>query len=119
MAKILVADDSDFMCDIIQQIGKEAGHKVFAVANGEALLEHYQKVMPDMVILDVVMPGKSGIETLQELKKKYADAKIVMCSALVKQENIMDKALEAGACFCIPKPFQKEQLLEAISACLK
>lgn len=118
MAKILITDDSAFMRELIKDFIQEFGHDIYFAGSGDELLESYGEVRPDAVVLDIVLPGKDGVQTLRELKANFPDAKVIMCSALVEQKKFGDEALEAGAVVCIKKPFSGNELMGAIDKCL-
>jgi two-component system, chemotaxis family, chemotaxis protein CheY len=111
---ILVVDDLRFMRTIIRDILESAGIEVIGEAeNGVECLDLYEEKQPDIVLLDITMPVMDGIETLRELKRKYSDSTIIMCSALGQQEYII-KAIQLGAKDFIVKPFNPERMLSAI-----
>ena len=112
--RVLVADDALFMREMIKDILRQGGFDVVGEAsNGNEALEKYRQLMPDITTMDIVMPLKSGIEALREIRKEHGDAKIVMISAL-GQDSLVIEALEAGAKDFIVKPFQAEKVLEVV-----
>ena len=112
--KILVTDDSDYMRDFIRVIVEDAGYEVHTAASGEELLSVYDEIKPDLVLLDIIMEGMSGLETLEELKKKNPDVKTVICSGLVGQEQVVQEAMSKGATACLKKPFGVKDILDTI-----
>lgn len=118
VAKILITDDSTFMCDMLKDIIVEAGHEVVMASTGVELLETYTEIKPDVVMLDIIMPGINGLETLEQLLKKHPEAKVVMCSATLGQEKIVKQALDIGAVTCIAKPFSAVEIIGAINMCI-
>lgn len=119
MAKLLITDDSDFMRELINDIVAEAGHEVTMAQSGEEMLEIYEQSKPDIVILDVIMEGKSGLDSMEELKKRHPEAKVIICSAVVHQPKMMQNAITKGASSVIAKPFSVDQMLKAIDSCLE
>jgi two-component system chemotaxis response regulator CheY len=114
MIRILIVDDAAFMRLVLKQMLTEAGFQVIAEAgDGDEALKLYRQTKPDVVTMDITMPGMDGIEALKEIKKVDPQAKVIMCSALGQQKMILD-AVKAGASDFIVKPFQKERVLEAI-----
>ncbi|MDP3937034.1 MAG: response regulator [Deltaproteobacteria bacterium] len=112
--RVLVADDALFMREMIKDILRQGGFDVVGEAsNGNEALEKYRQLMPDITTMDIVMPLKSGIEALREIRKEHGDAKVVMISAL-GQDSLVIEALEAGAKDFIVKPFQAEKVLEVV-----
>ena len=68
---------------------------------------------PDVVLMDIVMPRKSGIEASIELIKEFPDLKIIACST-VDQNSMVLRALDAGCCHYITKPFKADEVLKAV-----
>lgn len=119
MAKLLVTDDSDFMRELINDIVAEKGHEVVMAQSGEEMLEKYEDVQPDVVILDVIMGGINGLESMEELKKRHPEAKVIICSAVANQPKMIQNAITKGADSVISKPFSVDQILKAIDSCLE
>ncbi|MDQ0159083.1 response regulator [Alkalibacillus salilacus] len=116
--QILVVDDAAFMRMMIKDILEKNGYEVVGEAeNGEAAVEQYKELNPDLVTLDITMPEKDGIEALKEIMSQDSNAKIVMCSAMGQQAMVID-AIQSGAKDFIVKPFQADRVLEAIGKAL-
>lgn len=114
--KILIVDDSMFMRkQLSTMISESACKEIVQAANGEEGIRLYQEERPDLVLLDITMPDKSGIEVLEELLVFDSDANIIMCSALGQEQMIAD-ALRFGAKDFLVKPIKKEQLLAVLQA---
>ncbi len=117
--RVLITDDAAFMREMLREIIAEGGYEVVAeAADGEEALERFNEHHPDVVTLDIVMPGKSGLEVLRELTALDPSACVVMCSAL-GQEALVMEALEAGAKEYIIKPFKPDQVLGALNEALQ
>ena len=117
--KILVVDDSSFMRMTLKDILKKAGYDVVGeAADCKAAMEKYKEVTPDLVTMDIVMPGDDGVKTLKELKKIDPNARILMVSAL-GQEALVMEAMGAGAKGYITKPFKPENVLKEVEKSLK
>jgi two-component system, chemotaxis family, chemotaxis protein CheY len=113
--RILVVDDLPFMRSIISDIVTESGHVVIGEAgDGIECLSRYKSLLPDLVLLDIVMPRMNGVEALKSLKKVYPNSKVIMCSSLSDQEKII-QAIRLGASDYIVKPFQRKRLVSAIN----
>lgn len=113
--RILVVDDLPFMRSIISEIVTESGHLVIGEAgDGIECLSRYKSLLPDLVLLDIIMPRMNGVEALKSLKKAYPDCKVIMCSSLSDQEKII-QAIRLGATDYIVKPFQRKRLISAIN----
>ncbi|NQX58673.1 response regulator [Paenibacillus qinlingensis] len=114
MAKILIVDDAAFMRMMLKDILTKGGHEVVGEAeNGRVAIQKYQELKPDIVTMDITMPEMEGVEAVKEIRKKDANAKIVMCSAM-GQQGMVVQAIQAGAKDFIVKPFQGDRVLDAI-----
>ncbi|MFH1089098.1 MAG: response regulator [Candidatus Uhrbacteria bacterium] len=103
LTKILVADDSAFMRQFIIGYLHEAGYEnIIEAGNGKIALEKFDLEHPDVVLLDLIMPVETGLDTLPELVKR--GAKVIVVSAM-GQKSIIDKAIEQGAKAFFIKPF--------------
>jgi len=112
---ILVADDDMYMRMLVKK-GVAAQATVHEVANGNEVVAAYRQRAPDIVFLDIHMPGKDGMAVLREILAIDPKAYIVMLSADSSVENI-GYTLHEGAKGFLTKPFTKEKLLEAIQKC--
>jgi two-component system chemotaxis response regulator CheY len=118
MAKILIVDDAAFMRMMVKDNLKKAGYSDFIEAgNGEEAIALFTEQNPDIVLLDITMPVKDGIETLTDIKSKNPAAKVVMCSAM-GQESMVVEAIKLGALDFIVKPFKPERLVQTVKSIL-
>ncbi|MBD3215802.1 MAG: response regulator [Candidatus Lokiarchaeota archaeon] len=117
--KIMCVDDAQFTRNILKKIiNKTDFSEVVAEAgDGEEAIKKYQEVQPDLVTMDLVMPVKGGIETIEELLQLDENAKIIVVSAL-GQEALVLEAAKKGAKDFIQKPFKNEQVLEVLERTL-
>ena len=114
MAKILIVDDAAFMRMMIKDILSKNGYEVVGEAeNGAVAVNKYAEVKPDLVLMDITMPEKDGIQALKEIRANDGNAKVIMCSAMGQQAMVIE-AIQSGAKDFIVKPFQAERVLEAI-----
>jgi len=115
MAKnILICDDAAFMRMMIKDILTKNGYNVAGEAeNGQVAVDKYSEVKPDLVMMDITMPEKDGIQALKEIKAKDPAANIIMCSAMGQQAMVIE-SIQAGAKDFIVKPFQADRVLEAV-----
>jgi two-component system chemotaxis response regulator CheY len=112
--RVLIVDDALFMRNMLKDIFVRAGHTVVGeAANGEEAVARYRELKPQLVTMDIVMPMKSGIEALQEIRRSDPDARVVMCSAL-GQDALVVEAVQAGAKDFIVKPFKEERVLDVV-----
>jgi len=113
MPEVLIADDSEFMRNLLREILEEDHQIVGEVENGVEAVEVYKEENPDLVMMDIVMPIRDGIEATDEIKTDDPNATVIMCTS-VGQEEKMKEAVKAGADGYITKPFQKPSVIEAI-----
>ena len=112
--RVLVVDDAKFMRHLLKNILVGMGWEVVGEAgNGKEAADKYRELSPDVVTMDIVMPGTSGIEALKQIRGKDPQAKIVMISAIDQREPVME-ALKLGAADYVVKPFEKERVEEAM-----
>ena len=115
MAKeVLIVDDSEFMRNLLREILEENFEIVGEAENGVEAVELYKEHDPDLVMMDIVMPIRDGIEATSEIKEGDSSARIIMCTS-IGQEEKMKAAVRAGADGYITKPFQKPSVMEAIN----
>ena len=111
---VLIVDDAAFMRMMIKDILSKGGYSVVGEAeNGIKAVEKYNELKPDLVLMDITMPEKDGIQALKEIKALDADAKIIMCSAMGQQAMVIE-SIQAGAKDFIVKPFQPDRVIEAV-----
>ncbi len=113
--RVLIADDAAFMREMLRDILRDSDFEVVGEAsNGDEAVSKFQELTPDLITLDIVMPGKSGLDALREILAHDACACVVMCSAL-GQEALVMEALESGARDFVVKPFKPEQVIGALT----
>jgi two-component system chemotaxis response regulator CheY len=118
MSKILIADDAAFMRMMVKDSLTKNGYTdIVEAADGEIACNLYNSEKPDLVILDITMPNKTGIEALRDIKAADPSAKIIMCSAM-GQEAMVVEAIKLGALDFIVKPFKPERIIQAVSKVL-
>ena len=114
MAKILIVDDAAFMRMMIKDILTKNGYEVAGEAEtGVVAVSKYAELKPDLVLMDITMPEKDGIQALKDIKAADAGAKVIMCSAMGQQAMVIE-AIQSGARDFIVKPFQVDRVLEAV-----
>jgi len=117
-AKILLVDDEPGMLRYIKTLLEVEDHQVATASTGEEALEIVEKGMsPDLVLLDLLMPGIDGLETLESLRKLRPGMKVVMLSCVNDTKKVV-QAIRLGAADYITKPFQKAELDNVIDQCL-
>ena len=113
MTRILIIDDNPSDVDTMNGILTEAGYTTCSRPSGLNIQDYLLDHKPDLIMLDLVMPKMNGIEILRQLKNKYPDIPVVMCSA-AEQEQVVALAIRVGASGYVVKPYQKEELLNQI-----
>jgi len=114
MARVMIADDSESVRFTIRDMVQAGKHKVVAEAvDGVDTLEKFNSVKPDVLLLDVAMPKKDGMETLIELMKNDSKPKVIMITAHDDMELIQN-CIKVGALAYITKPFNTDDILNAI-----
>jgi DNA-binding response OmpR family regulator len=117
--RILIAEDEPNIVISLEFLLSGAGHDVSVVRNGSDALELAAKLRPDLVVLDVMLPGVDGFEVCRRLRGCDAtrDTRILMLTARGRQSEV-DKGLAAGAHAYMTKPFATKELLEAVARLL-
>ena len=119
MAKrIMVVDDSRMIGMQMRNLLEDTDYEVAAYCrDGEEAIDQYGQVQPDLVTMDIIMPGMDGLETAQAILEEHPEAKIIMVSSLA-YDDTFEEAKAIGAKGFIHKPFEKEQLLDAFGKVL-
>lgn len=115
---ILVVDDEPSMRRYLQTVLELDSYQVTTAANGDEALEQVQKCPPDLVLLDMVMPGPDGLETLQRIRVARPSTKVVMLSC-VRDTRKVAQAMRLGAQDYLSKPVQKEEMDDVLRFCLE
>ena len=119
MKKILVVDDAPEIGVLMEEILAPRGYQVETALNAGAALEKIRQNPPDLILLDIIMPGKNGYEFCKELKETvYRHIPIIMVSVKDKKEDI-DRGLKAGAEDYMVKPFDPQDLLQRVKKYIK
>ena len=118
MYKILVVDDAGFMRKMVQNHLSKAGYTDFLEGqDGLEAVSLYTEHQPDLVIMDITMPNMDGIQALGQIKGKFPNAKVVMCSAM-GQESMVMEAIKLGSLDFIVKPFKADRIIQTVSKIL-
>jgi DNA-binding response OmpR family regulator len=117
--KILIADDEPNIVTALEFLLKRAGYDVRTAANGDEALALVESFAPDLVLVDIMMPGKSGYEVCQRMREapQWRHIKIVMVTAKGREAEV-SKGLSLGADLYITKPFSTQELIAAIERLL-
>ncbi|HLO50740.1 MAG TPA: response regulator [Kamptonema sp.] len=117
---ILIVDDTPTNLDVISEALSNAGYKVAIATSGERALQQIERRQPDLILLDVMMPGIDGFETCQRLKAnaKTCDIPVIFMTALADVDNKV-KGLKLGAVDYVTKPFQEQEVLARVKTHLQ
>ncbi|OPZ92250.1 MAG: Chemotaxis protein CheY [Firmicutes bacterium ADurb.Bin419] len=115
MARILVVDDSEVMRKNLKHILIEGGHTVVGEAsNGNEAVALNDELKPDLITMDLSMPGLDGITLVKIIMNKYPESKIIVITAL-SQKSLIYEAIKNGAKHYIMKPIDKLKVLGTIN----
>lgn len=116
--RIMIVDDSRVVQLQMMKVLEDTDYEVVAYCrSGEEALEMYDQIEPDLVTMDIIMPGMDGLETTRHLLEEHPEACVLMVSSLAYDDTI-DEAKEIGARGFVYKPFDRDQMLEALEKAL-
>jgi DNA-binding NtrC family response regulator len=115
---ILVVDDEEIMREVIATLLEEEGFRVICAATGEEGLEQVRQETPDLVLLDLMLPGMDGLATLKKILQVESNTVVIMISAYASIEDAVE-ATKEGAFDFVTKPFKNEKLLLVVKNGLK
>lgn len=117
--RIMVVEDSRITELLLEDLLEGSEYKVVSYCrDGEEALVRYREIRPDIVTMDILMPGMDGLETAQAILEEYPEARIVMASSLAYDDTISE-ARAIGTRAFIYKPFEREQILEAFAEAMR
>jgi len=114
MALILVVDDEEDICAVLREALEAAGHRVVTASDGREALRVHNAQHPDLVITDIIMPRRSGIDLVIELSRVSPQPKIIAMSG-VTGKGFLDAAHEARVARSFVKPFDVTELVRAVN----
>lgn len=116
--RVMVVDDSRIIGMQMEAVLEDTDYKVVAYCrDGSEAISCYDEVKPDLVTMDILMPGMDGLETAQTILEEHPDAKIIMLSSLAYEESF-EEARAIGAKHFLAKPFSQAELLDAFAKAL-
>jgi two-component system, OmpR family, response regulator MprA len=113
VTKLLVADDSETVLLMLQRRLEMEGYEVATASDGIEALDSVKKDEPDLVLLDAMMPNKSGVDALKELRASGSKVPVLIISAHLDAQE-PERMQKIGADGCVPKPFEWDELIARI-----
>ena len=116
MPKILIIDDDNQFRKMLCQTLEKAGYTVSEAANGTKGVDFFKKESADLVITDILMPDKEGIETIMEIRRMVPDIKIIAVSGggRIGSDSYLELARKLGAIETFSKPIDRKKLVEVL-----
>jgi len=121
MAHILIIDDDAQLLAMLRQTLKRDGHEVVEASDGKEGLRRYRENPTDLIITDLIMPEKEGIETIIEIRRDFPDVKIIAISGggRVDPGQYLSIAKSFGVQYTFAKPVERKEFLKAVRELLK
>ena len=120
MATILIIDDDPQVCDLLEQVLEKEGHIAHTALNGEEGISLYRQYLPDLILLDILMPEKEGLETILDLRREFPNVMVIAMSAASEGAKIdlLELAQRLGAQYRMTKPFQLKTVIDLVDTAL-
>jgi len=131
MASILIVDDEEEIRVVLETLLKRAGFDIHIATDGDLAIKMYRESPTDLVIIDIIMPNKNGVDAIRALREEFPDVKIIAVSGggqtgvlsykpVSLQTTVFLSAAEsAGADAVLPKPFSTKELLAVIESLME
>lgn len=117
-AKVLIVDDSAFMRNILKDILVSNGFsRIYEAGDGLQAIETFKKYKPDLITMDLILPGPDGLHTLKEILSIDKNARIVMITT-VGQDHVIKEAMNLGAKDFVVKPFESSKIIKVVGKVL-
>ncbi|MEC4890811.1 MAG: response regulator [Nitrospira sp.] len=114
MASILIVDDEEPIRQLLRSILEGDGHQVIEAADGRECLTLYRQAPTDLVITDILMPERDGMEVTLELTREFLDAKVIAMTGATGGQNFLNVAKLFGARQLLQKPFGLQEVRHAV-----
>jgi CheY-like chemotaxis protein len=127
MAKIIVIDDEEDIRNVLKEVLERAGHNVEVAGSGDEGIGVLRDRGAELVITDVIMPGKDGVHTVNQIRMEFPDTRIIVISgggngrpieyqpSAIKTKAYLASADVAGADVTLTKPFDREEIIDAVN----
>ncbi|WP_269222289.1 MULTISPECIES: response regulator transcription factor [Flavobacterium] len=109
--KILIAEDDELMVKILEFILKKEGYQVTSCKDGLSAIEKIPELIPDLIITDILLPFRSGLEIIGYSKETFENIPVIVVSSLGEEEGTVVEAFRLGADDFVSKPFNPNELL--------
>jgi CheY-like chemotaxis protein len=121
MGRIMVVEDDSAVRQLLREILERQGHEVWDARNGKEAMELYKSSPADLIITNILMPEKEGLETIQELRREDPDIKIIAISGggQIGPADYLEVARRFGATRTFSKPFDRKELLKTVDELLE
>lgn len=116
-SRVLVVDDDVALAEMLQIVLQSSGYETCWVGRGDEALAEFRRCKPDLVLLDLMLPGRDGVDVCRDLRAE-SDVPIVMLTAKSDTQDVVE-GLEAGADDYVPKPFKTQELLARVKTRLR
>lgn len=114
MASILIVDDDASIRTLLRRILQEDGHQIREAVNGDIALTLYREAPDDLVITDILMPERGGMEVTLALTREFPDARVIAMTGATDNQNFLNVAKLFGARQILQKPFKVEDVHRAV-----
>ena len=120
MNRVLVIDDSRTMTDMLWNCLSSEGFDVITAENGNQGIKAIEEYRPDLVLTDIIMPEKNGIEVAMYLRMNYPDIRVIAMTSggTISAQDHLNNIMKLGADYMLKKPFKKDEVLHAISSAM-
>jgi DNA-binding response OmpR family regulator len=118
VARVLVVDDDTTVAEVVVGYLERAGHAVVSVADGPSALDAVRTAPPDLIVLDLMLPGVDGLEVCRRVRAEHPDLPVIMLTALGEEEDRI-AGLEVGADDYVTKPFSPRELALRVDSVLR
>ena len=121
MQRILVIDDSTFITEILHHYLTSEGYEVLTAEDGEQGIEIIEKYKPELVVTDVIMPVKNGVEVVLHVQLFHPEIKIIAMSSggTIMAEDHLSRIIGLGADYVLNKPFTKREFLSTVTTAIE
>ena len=114
---VLLVDDDEKLCKLLREYLEDYGFQVITLGDGSAVVKTIRAESPDIIILDIMLPGQDGLDVLKEIRKEFSMPVIMLTAKGEDADRIV--GLELGADDYLPKPFNPRELLARMKAVLR